>query len=476
MFRQSPEKRRKFNESDFYQSDSSSASDDDWSSNENSCHSPTDANSSWSSWRSKVRSNSQFSTMVRVSQQSCKLENNRKVLLGWRSSTKDGRLIGRLNGLLAVLETLLLPSTYALREFVNIEGEPFGKKFGGLLEFKIAFEIYEDHARLERNKNARVDTMSSQFLLDLLNDKYGIRCVILTLGQMRYIILDSDFIDMPSILSQIADEFYTSKKEQRKEIPYQFIRDGLAVMDSEFDKNICSSILSLLLVHGDLITCGINATQAKTKQSRMVAVLQELEEVTVLSEQAVAARISERMRKLEDKLKVLGQKKSRIYTTKRRNEIEDKIQSVKDQITSEGEVLARESKNSKQKFKQRVKRMSARLIKERRLKNRKAGAGAKPLLDFEDEEFIAKAIESKGSAHGRRHDATVYLNHRLKCQDLLSFVNYNLARRGKQKIKSVRTVMLRSKPKRCNTREAKRHKGKTKTLIVSLPYKLFNIY
>lgn len=63
--------------------------------------------------------------------------------------------------------------------------------------------------------------------------------------------------------------------------------------------------------------------------------------------------------------------------------------------------------------------MSARLIKEGRLKNRKAGAGAKPLLDFKDEEFIAKAIESKSSAHGRRHDATLYLNHRLKCQDLL---------------------------------------------------------
>lgn len=57
------------------------------------------------------------------------------------------------------------------------------------------------------------------------------------------------------------------------------------------------------------------------------------------------------MHKLEDKLKVLGQKKSRIYTTRGRNEIEDTIQSVKDQITSEGEVLARKSKNSKQKFK-----------------------------------------------------------------------------------------------------------------------------
>ena len=99
------------------------------------------------------------------------------------------------------------------------------------------------------------------------------------------------------------------------------------------------------------------------------------------------------------------------------------------------------------------------LIKENRIKHRRSGAGAKPLLDTEDEEYIARAIESMYSAHGRRHDPVMYLNHRLKCHDLLSIANHSLASRGKKLIKSARTVLLRSRPKKINSREGERHKG-----------------
>lgn len=133
----------------------------------------------------------------------------------------------------------------------------FGERFGGLLEFNVAFEIYEDHAHLGRNNDTREDIIKSQLLLDLINDKFGIRCVILTLGEVRYIVLDSDVINLPSILTQFGEEFDATKEKETKEISCQLIRDGLAVMDSEFDKNICTSILSMLLPYGDLITCGI---------------------------------------------------------------------------------------------------------------------------------------------------------------------------------------------------------------------------
>ena len=43
-----------------------------------------------------------------------------------------------------------------------------------------------------------------------------------------------------------------------------------------------------------------------------------------------------------------------------------------------------------------------------RLKGRKLGAGARRLLDSDDEEFIARAVESKCTAHGRHHDAILY--------------------------------------------------------------------
>ena len=78
------------------------------------------------------------------------------------------------------------------------------------------------------------------------------------------------------------------------------------------------------------------------------------------------------------------------------------------------------------------------------MKNRKLGAGAKMLLDSEGEEYVARAIESMCSAHGRRTDHDMYLNHKLKCNDLLSIANHRLAFRGKKLTKSARTVLLRS--------------------------------
>ncbi|CAG2257868.1 unnamed protein product [Mytilus edulis] len=106
-----------------------------------------------------------------------------------------------------------------------------------------------------------------------------------------------------------------------------------------------------------------------------------------------------------------------------------------------------------------VKRLTEKLIKENRIKARRLGAGARPMLDSDDEEFIANAIESKSSAHGRRQDTVLYLNHRVKLEDLLSIANYNLIRRGKKLLKSAKTVHLRARPRKINTIEGKRHKG-----------------
>ena len=102
------------------------------------------------------------------------------------------------------------------------------------------------------------------------------------------------------------------------------------------------------------------------------------------------------------------------------------------------------------KFNQTVRRLSKKLSQENKLKRRRLGAGAKPLLDSDDDNFIAAAIENKSTAHGRRHD-----------QHLLSLADYSLHKKGKRLIKSASTVYLRGRPKRVNTIEGKRHSGKT---------------
>lgn len=109
---------------------------------------------------------------------------------------------------------------------------------------------------------------------------------------------------------------------------------------------------------------------------------------------------------------------------------------------------------------QQVKRKIAQdLIDSNRVKKRKLDAGAPQLLDSEDEEFIANAIASKSTCHGRRHEATLFTNHRVKKRHFLSLAHYSLLRRGKKLIKSATTVTNSGKPKNVRSRAAKSHRN-----------------
>ena len=77
------------------------------------------------------------------------------------------------------------------------------------LTFEEAFELYIDHT-ISNQDGHREDTLKSQFILDLFNDRYGIRYVLLSIGEKQFILLDNDEMNMPSLLNQIAEEFYES--------------------------------------------------------------------------------------------------------------------------------------------------------------------------------------------------------------------------------------------------------------------------
>ena len=63
---------------------------------------------------------------------------------------------------------------------------------------------------------------------------------------------------------------------------------------------------------------------------------------------------------------------------------------------------------------QATKRIANQLLESRKIKRRRPGGGAPSLLDEEDEDFIVKAIESKSTCHGRRHETTLFTHHRVK--------------------------------------------------------------
>jgi hypothetical protein len=79
----------------------------------------------------------------------------------------------------------------------------------------------------------------------------------------------------------------------------------------------------------------------------------------------------------------------------------------RDKKVANSAFTTHEDKYNSQRFNQAVGRLAKKLIRDNRVKLRRLGAGPKPLLDYNDEQFIANAIESKSSVHGRRHDSVL---------------------------------------------------------------------
>ena len=65
------------------------------------------------------------------------------------------------------------------------------------------------------------------------------------------------------------------------------------------------------------------------------------------------------------------------------------------------------------------------------------------------------------TAHGRRHDTVLYMNHRVKARDMLSIVNCRREEKNLKPLRSLSTVLSRGKAKRATSIQAKRHKGRS---------------
>ena len=73
-------------------------------------------------------------------------------------------------------------------------------------------------------------------------------------------------------------------------------------------------------------------------------------------------------------------------------------------------------------------------------------------------QLVVQTLESECNAERRRRDSVMYCDRsRIKESDLLEIANYYLEQKGKPCLKSSRTVALWQKPRKSNTREARRH-------------------
>lgn len=150
--------------------------------------------------------------------------------------------------------------------------------------------------------------------------------------------------------------------------------------------------------------------------------------------------------------------KQEIYTASQLQDLKDDTEDYETRLDNVESLLSHDT-NSEKKFKGILTKTCHNLIKQRRLKRRSKGSGRKRLMDENDEKFLEHCIAAKATAHGRRQDSVLYLNHRVKKRDMVKIVNHNRIQRNLKPIRSETSVFNRSRPKNKRSKQAKNHIG-----------------
>ncbi|CAB4020881.1 RNA-directed DNA polymerase from transposon X-element, partial [Paramuricea clavata] len=317
-----------------------------------------------------------------------------------------------------VIEALL----FILRQFLAASSED-DKRGRGFLNFADAYGLYSSFFENPVEK--------ADFRDHLLHSDYGLRVFVATVHNTRYVILENDLTDIEWLLKDLEE--CRVDPLIRFQLTCSNLRSIINSMDTEFDRNALKAVLFATRSRKEIADLGI-------KEDRAVNFLRKTVTTAAECENALGAA--------EDLLNI---RKKDLFTEK---------ETLLEPAENTKKLEVYEDNNSRKRFEQCKRRLARNLIEKNRVKRRKASRGAPRALDSEDEEFIQKAIEHKISPHGRRHDAVLYVNHRVKKKDFLSIANYNLFRRGKKLIKSATTVLNRGRPKKVSSRAAKLHIGK----------------
>ena len=197
-----------------------------------------------------------------------------------------------------------------------------------------------------------------------------------------------------------------------------------------------------------LYNIGINPTTGNASLCRLKYVIEETSNAKLAAKDIARLKIKESIRHLTDKEQELQKALQNPW-------IEEELSAVQKRYRQKRQLQSNEDSLA---FVSMVSRIAQTLIEENRLKARAQGAGRSTLLDEDTMELMVKTLESDSSAERRRRDSVLYCDgSRVKEADLLDIANHYLEEQGKPCIKSSRTVALSQKPRKSNTREAKRH-------------------
>ena len=281
----------------------------------------------------------------------------------------------------------------------------------------------------------------------------------------RFIIAKSDDIDFVDLFSEIAkitnNEDEPTMSGTRLPLYFTAIQRLLNSMDSEYDQNVAKGLLAALLPRAHLYKLGIKPDRIIGRLSQILNASKEAENAIDAADGLLVCRLRDRLNRIDQQEKVLNEKLRHCALSERtKSDLKADLELLEQRRQESSALLAREDSDSRRKFRQSRKRVAKELLEENRVKRRRLGAGRPRAMGEEEEDYMARCIAEKSTAHGGRHNTTMYLNHRVKKRHFLSIVNYSLLQKGKKMKRSPTTVYNHSKPNNVRSKAAKQHLGK----------------
>ncbi len=341
-------------------------------------------------------------------------------------------------------------------DYLNAEdqsGDPYG-----YCSYQEALNLYSAHFE----NHVQDDTFR-----DILLGQNGLPVTIFHHEPLnkRYVIMTPLNFSLDSFLSEILNSREQSTGwHERLPLNSNTVHTLLGAMDTEFDRAVARTILAIGRSRDEIFSLGVDADKAIKSLQKILNAALESQNAVMAAEDMLNLRLNEKCEKLQveiEKAEIDLEKKRDILSARRRKDLENHCDILKQRVMSVKDLKSRQCKKTVQKHRQAVKRIAESLLDENRVKRRKLGAGAKRKLDDSDEDDIANLIQEKTTAHGRRHDTILYTGHSIRKKHLLGIANYVRATKGKSTIKSSTTVYNRGRPRNLRSRQAAKHIGKS---------------
>jgi len=194
-------------------------------------------------------------------------------------------------------------------------------------------------------------------------------------------------------------------------------------MESEWDRKSARVLLGSTRSDSELQNIGLDANKIRVATKVIVADVEECENAKLAANDMVNLRIASKVKQLSQEIvsmKDLHAKKRNSWTREQLHDLQEKIEAAEKSKEQFVALQQNDTSYSRQRLQQMRKRTANRLLEDNRIKRRRLGAGPADKIDVECEEFIAKAIESRATYHGRRKEAVMFTNRRVKVCNLLN--------------------------------------------------------